>query len=71
MRFFYTVVRWFLLTILLYGVYTEAGLWTVVALFLLFLNIEIVNHVRRQYDQPLGDFFTKFIKVPLDKKHRS
>ena len=41
MKIITTVIRWILSLLLLYGVYTETGKWTVLVLFLMFAALEL------------------------------
>ena len=47
--------RWILALLLLYGVYTETGIWTTIAIFLTFLSTE------------LGTYFVRVVKKALDE----
>ena len=41
-------VRWVISIALLYGVYTEAGIWTVIAIGLIYIGSEVELHVGKQ-----------------------
>lgn len=38
------VIRWGLTIVLIYGVFTETGIWTAISLTLLFLGIEVGSY---------------------------
>ncbi len=37
------IIRWLLTALLMYGVYTETGIWTTIALTLVSVSLEIIN----------------------------
>jgi hypothetical protein len=64
------ILRWIMSLALLYGVYTETGMWTTIVLFLILSGQELDYYVRRHFawEVKLQVLTNEFLKKILKKK---
>jgi len=56
-RLIISVIRYILTMALLYGVYTETGIWTTGAFLLIFISSELITVGMKSLRKALEDFF--------------
>jgi len=45
------IIRFILTFLLIYGAYTETGIWTALSLFLIFMSVEIQSYLIRKSNE--------------------
>lgn len=61
------LIRWILTAALLYGVYTETGIWTAISIFLIFAGFEMITLIMRKATSGFNDTFKTIINEAKKK----